>query len=141
MAGVTYVALDLATPESIAVCAAEVLAHGVPEVLVNNAGESQSGPFEELPRDAVERLFQVNVVGHVDFTQRLVPAMRQAGRGKVIGDRRGLGGGPAQAVLRTPIRREDRLPPVPGRPGAVDSQPHRTAPRSARSAASRRVFV
>lgn len=80
MAGVTYVALDLATPESIAVCAAEVLAHGVPEVLVNNAGESQSGPFEELPRDAVERLFQVNVVGHVDFTQRLVPAMRQAGR-------------------------------------------------------------
>lgn len=73
MAGVTYVALDLATPESIAVCAAEVLAHGVPEVLVNNAGESQSGPFEELPRDAVERLFQVNVVGHVDFTQRLAP--------------------------------------------------------------------
>lgn len=58
MAGVTYVALDLATPESIAVCAAEVLAHGVPEVLVNNA---------------VERLFQVNVVGHVDFTQRLAP--------------------------------------------------------------------
>lgn len=127
MAGVTYVALDLATPESIAVCAAEVLAHGVPDVLVNNAGESQSGPFEELPRDAVEGLFQVNVVGHVDFTQRLVPAMRQAGRGKVIGDRRGRG--------------EDCLPPVPGRPGAVDAQPHRAAPRSEGSAASRRVFV
>ncbi|WP_311197626.1 MULTISPECIES: SDR family NAD(P)-dependent oxidoreductase [unclassified Corynebacterium] len=49
-------------------------------MVVNNAGESQSGPFEELPREALERLFQVNVLGHVDFTQRLLLAMRASAR-------------------------------------------------------------
>lgn len=82
--GVTYVGLDLGDPASIEACAAEILALGTPAVLVNNAGESQSGPFEELPRDVLERLFQVNVIGHVDLTQRLLPAMRAAGRGRVV---------------------------------------------------------
>ena len=82
--GVTYVGLDLGDPASIEACAAEILAKGTPAVLVNNAGESQSGPFEELPRDVLERLFQVNVIGHVDLTQRLLPAMRAAGRGRVV---------------------------------------------------------
>lgn len=82
--GVSYVALDLETPETIEACAAEILATGEPAVLVNNAGESQSGPFEELPREAMERLFQVNVIGHVDLTQRLLPAMRAAGRGRIV---------------------------------------------------------
>ena len=82
--GVDYVALDLGNPESIELCAGEILARGVPDVLVNNAGESQSGPFEELPRPALERLFQVNVIGHVDLTQRLLPAIRGAGRGRIV---------------------------------------------------------
>lgn len=82
--GVRYVALDLGDGASISECAREILDLGVPAVLVNNAGESQSGPFEELPREAIERLFQVNVIGHVDFTQRLLPAMRSAGRGRVV---------------------------------------------------------
>ena len=82
--GVTYVSLNLGDADSIARCAQEILALGTPEVLVNNAGESQSGPFEELPREAIERLFQVNVIGHVDLTQRIACAMRVAGRGRVI---------------------------------------------------------
>ena len=82
--GVTYIGLDLGDAASIESCAAEILALGTPAVLVNNAGESQSGPFEELPRDALERLFQVNVIGHVDLTQRLLPAMRSARRGRVV---------------------------------------------------------
>ena len=84
IAGVTYLGLDLQDPDSIERCAEEILAVGTPEVVVNNAGESQSGPFEELPREALERLFQVNVIGHVDLTQRLAPAMRDAGRGRVV---------------------------------------------------------
>lgn len=82
--GVSYVALDLGDAESIRLCAAEILARGVPEVLVNNAGESQSGPIEELPREALERLFQVNVLGHVDLTQRLLPEMRRRGSGRIV---------------------------------------------------------
>lgn len=82
--GVEYLQLDLEQPDSIERFCAEVLERGTPSVLVNNAGESQSGPFEELPREALERLLQVNVIGHVDVTQRLLPAMREAGRGRVV---------------------------------------------------------
>lgn len=82
--GVEYLQLDLEQPESIANFCQEALQRGTPSVLVNNAGESQSGPLEELPREALERLFQVNVIGHIDVTQRLLPAMRDAGRGRII---------------------------------------------------------
>jgi short-subunit dehydrogenase len=54
------------------------------DVLVNNAGESQSGPLEELPMDAVERLFRVNVFGAVRLTQLLLPGMRARRYGRVV---------------------------------------------------------
>lgn len=81
---VKYVTLDLADPTSIETFAEEVLALGSPSVLVNNAGESQNGPLEELPRDALERLFQVNVIGHVELTQKFLPAMREKGCGRIV---------------------------------------------------------
>lgn len=84
IAGVEYMSLDLGDPRSIERFAVRVLECGVPSVLINNAGESQSGPLEELPREALERLFQVNVIGHIDLTQRLLPAMRQAGVGRIV---------------------------------------------------------
>lgn len=82
--GVDYLALDLTDPESIAACAEGVLKKGAPGALVNNAGESQNGPLEELPRTALERLFQVNVIGHVELTQKLLPAMRSQGYGRIV---------------------------------------------------------
>ncbi len=54
------------------------------DVLVNNAAESQSGPLEEIPPGALERLFQVNVLGPVHLTQLLMPAMRRQGYGRVV---------------------------------------------------------
>lgn len=79
--GVEYLALDLSDDDSIAACAT---AAGEVDVLVNNAGESQSGPIEELPRDALERLFQVNVIGAVRLTQLVLPGMRARRRGRVV---------------------------------------------------------
>jgi short-subunit dehydrogenase len=79
--GVDYLALDLTDQASIEACAA---AAGEVDVLVNNAGESQSGPLEELPMDAVERLFATNVFGAVRLTQLLLPGMRARGYGRVI---------------------------------------------------------
>ncbi|NLU83389.1 SDR family oxidoreductase [Rhodococcus sp. HNM0569] len=81
IAGVEFVALDLLDPASIEACVARV---GDVDVLVNNAGESQSGPFEELPMDAVERLFQANVFGAVRLTQLVLPGMRARGFGRVV---------------------------------------------------------
>lgn len=81
IAGITYLALDLAEEASIVACAA---AAGEVDVLVNNAGESQSGPLEELPPEAIERLFRINVFGAVRLTQLLLPGMRARRYGRVV---------------------------------------------------------
>jgi short-subunit dehydrogenase len=79
--GVEYLPLDLTSDESV-----EALADRLAEidVLVNNAGESQSGPFEELPADALRRLFQINVLAPVRLTQLALPGMRTRGYGRVV---------------------------------------------------------
>lgn len=84
--GVELIPLDLGDPDSISAVPDELekLGAGPVTVLVNNAGESQNGPLEELPRDALERLFQVNVIGHVELTQVLLPQMRDARRGRIV---------------------------------------------------------
>ena len=79
--GVRYLPLDLEDEASIEALAE---AAGPVDVLVNNAGESQSGPFEELPGDALRRLFQVNVLGPVRLAQLLLPGMRERRRGRVV---------------------------------------------------------
>ncbi|MCA1008665.1 SDR family oxidoreductase [Rhodococcus hoagii] len=79
--GVEYLALDLTDRASIEACAR---AAGAVDVLVNNAGESQMGPLEELPLDAIDRLFQVNVLGAIQLTQLVLPGMREGGYGRVV---------------------------------------------------------
>ncbi|NUU23841.1 MAG: SDR family oxidoreductase [Streptomycetaceae bacterium] len=79
--GVDYLPLDLTDDASITACAE---AAGPVDILVNNAGESQSGPIEELPMDAVRRLFETNVFGAVRLTQLLLPGMRSRGYGRVV---------------------------------------------------------
>ncbi|WP_149361534.1 SDR family oxidoreductase [Lolliginicoccus suaedae] len=79
--GVEYLPLDLTDEQSLTALAERA---GAVDVLVNNAGESQSGPLEELPRDALERLFQVNVLGAVRLTQLLLPGMRERRFGRVV---------------------------------------------------------
>lgn len=79
--GLRYLQLDLADPDSVESLGAEL---GTVDVLVNNAGESQSGPFEELPSDAIDRLFHTNVFGPVRLSQLVLPGMRERGRGRII---------------------------------------------------------
>jgi len=79
--GVEYRSLDLGSLGSI-----EALGESLPpiDVLVNNAGESQNGPIEELPWDALQRLFDCNVLGQVRLTQLVLPGMRSRGYGRVV---------------------------------------------------------
>ena len=79
--GVEYLPLDLEHGASIEACAA---AAGEVDVLVNNAGESQAGALEELPEEAVRRLFELNVFGPVRLTRLLVGGMRERGYGRVV---------------------------------------------------------
>jgi NAD(P)-dependent dehydrogenase (short-subunit alcohol dehydrogenase family) len=79
--GVEFVPLDLESDASIEALAGPLAAV---DVLVNNAGESQSGPFEELPTAVLRRLFQVNVLGPVRLAQLALPGMRERGYGRVV---------------------------------------------------------
>jgi short-subunit dehydrogenase len=82
---VTYRALDLTDLHAVEGFAGALAAEGIhPDVLVNNAGESQSGPLEELPVGALERVFHLNVLGPVHLTQLLLPGMRRRGYGRVV---------------------------------------------------------
>jgi NAD(P)-dependent dehydrogenase (short-subunit alcohol dehydrogenase family) len=83
--GVTYRALDLTDLNAIEGFVAALAAewHHV-DIVVNNAGESQSGPLEDLPVGALERLFHLNVLGPIHLTQLLLPGMRHRGYGRVV---------------------------------------------------------
>lgn len=54
------------------------------DCLVNNAGYAQFGPTEELPVEAVEDQFAVNVVGPHRLTRAVLPHMREAGEGTIV---------------------------------------------------------
>lgn len=81
--GVEYRDLDLTVPESIRAFV-DGIADVEVDVLINNAGESQCGPLEELPIEAVTRLFQLNVFGAIELTQAVLPGMRERGSGKIV---------------------------------------------------------
>lgn len=78
--------LDLTDEASVAAAAAEALARtgGRLEAVVNNGAFAVPGAVEDLPRAALREIFETNLFGHVDLTNRLLPAMRAAGRGRVV---------------------------------------------------------
>jgi NAD(P)-dependent dehydrogenase (short-subunit alcohol dehydrogenase family) len=58
--------------------------HGSIDVLVNNAGYGQQGALEEVPLDRWRAQFETNVFGVVALCQLALPAMRDAGRGRIV---------------------------------------------------------
>jgi NAD(P)-dependent dehydrogenase (short-subunit alcohol dehydrogenase family) len=57
---------------------------GAVGILVNNAGYGQYGPIEEISLDAMRRQFETNVFGGMRLSQLVLPAMRRAGRGRIV---------------------------------------------------------
>ncbi len=74
-------ALDVTDEASVAAC---VAAAGEVDVLVNNAGVSETGPLETYPHDVLEKMFDTNVFGPMRMVRALVPAMRERGHGIVV---------------------------------------------------------
>ncbi|WP_437938807.1 SDR family oxidoreductase [Sorangium sp. So ce341] len=58
--------------------------HGPAYALVNNAGIAVGGAFEEQADDDVRAQFETNVFGLMAATRAVLPAMRGAGRGRII---------------------------------------------------------
>ncbi len=62
---------------------AETLVGGV-DVLVNSAGVSGFSPFESVSPERIEKTFLVNTVVPIQLTQRVLPAMRDRGSGRIV---------------------------------------------------------
>ena len=83
--GCETLACDVTDEASMSACVGAVEeAEGSVDVLVNNAGYSQSGPIEEVPIDAVRRQFETNVFGLMRLCQLVLPAMRAQRWGKIV---------------------------------------------------------
>lgn len=84
--GFRAVAFDAADPQSAATAAETILAmfQGKIGAIVNNAGFGQVGAIEDLSRELMDYQFQVNVIGLQDLTNRLIPAMREQGCGRIV---------------------------------------------------------
>ena len=98
--GIEYAALDVTDPESVRACvkrAVEVL--GGIDVLINNAGISHVGPFEETPEDVARAVMETNIFGAAAMIRAALPVMRGQGRGLIIniGSLAGLMGIPFQS--------------------------------------------
>lgn len=74
-------ALDVTDDGSVAECVASA---GDIDVLVNNAGISETGPMESYPMEAAQRMVDTNTLGPLRLMQAFVPAMRERGQGVVV---------------------------------------------------------
>ncbi len=83
--GCRIVALDVTDEESMRAAVGHVESEqGAVDVLVNNAGYSQSGPVEEVSMDAVRRQFETNVFGLMRLCQLVLPGMRDQAWGRIV---------------------------------------------------------
>lgn len=79
------VMLDVADDASMQACVERVLTEtGRIDVLVNNAGYGSHGAVEDVPMEEARRQMEVNLFGLSRMTQLVLPAMRQARRGRII---------------------------------------------------------
>lgn len=83
--GVTMVALDVRSDESVRACVEQVVAKaGRLNVLVNNAGYAVTGAAEETSVDEGKAQLETNFFGAVRMVNAVLPAMRAARAGKII---------------------------------------------------------
>jgi 3-oxoacyl-[acyl-carrier protein] reductase len=82
--GSYFVECDLSQVASIELAAARVLEHGIPTVLVNNAGIVERDPLESMTFESLDRQLRTNLVGPIWLTRALLSAMRRGGCGRII---------------------------------------------------------
>ncbi len=78
-------ALDVTDDRAVQTVVAGLLERfGAVDVLVNNAGAGYLGTTEQTPLADLQRVFDANFFGVWRVTQAVLPAMRQAGSGRII---------------------------------------------------------
>lgn len=84
--GFDPVALDITDSASIADAASKVLARfgGQLGAVVNNAGFGLTSAIEDVPRAMFRDIFEVNVFGLQELTNRFIPLFRKQGYGRIV---------------------------------------------------------
>ena len=83
--GAMGIRADVSVPADNARVADEALRQlGGIGVLVNNAAFGYGAPIGELDVDRMKAMFDTNIFGLVDLTNRLVPAMKAGGGGDIV---------------------------------------------------------
>jgi 3-oxoacyl-[acyl-carrier protein] reductase len=86
---------------------ATVVRFGRLDILVNNAGLALTGPLEDYPPDAFDRMFAVNVRAPFLAAQKAAAIMTQGGRiitiGSIVADRMPGGGGTLYAASKAAL--------------------------------------
>lgn len=75
---------DLGEPERLERVAAELTSWGTPDVLVNNAGLIERALVEDTSIASFDRQIAVNLRAPFVLTRALLPALRAAGRGRIV---------------------------------------------------------
>ena len=82
---VDFVAIDMASSDSIRAAAAEVLKkHPRIDVLVNGAGWGDIQPFMQNTADFIDKVVAINLAGPMHLTQALLPPMIAANGGRIV---------------------------------------------------------
>ncbi|MEU5756164.1 oxidoreductase [Streptomyces sp. NPDC047829] len=77
--------LDVADTAAAGDAVRDVVArHGRIDVLVNNAGRTHVGAFEETSEDELRALFEVHVFGPAALTRAVLPSMRERRSGAIV---------------------------------------------------------
>jgi NAD(P)-dependent dehydrogenase (short-subunit alcohol dehydrogenase family) len=78
--------LDLASEASIADAVGNALERtgGAIDAVFNNGAFACPGAVEDLPRAALREIFETNLFGQIDLTNRLIPSMRARGAGRIV---------------------------------------------------------
>ena len=84
--GLESFTLDLADAASVEAGAAEALDRtgGALDALFNNGAFATPGGVEDLSRAALREIFETNLFGQIDLTNRVLPAMRARGSGRIV---------------------------------------------------------
>ncbi|WP_425843068.1 SDR family oxidoreductase [Agrococcus sp. TSP3-2-1] len=80
----TAVVVDLTDADAIELAAAETLMLGPVDVVVNNAGVISGKPLASLSVAQIERTMRVNAIAPILVARAFLPAMRDAGRGRIV---------------------------------------------------------
>lgn len=83
-AGITVVDLEVTDQASVDRAAAQILAAGPVDVLVNNAGSAYFGVVEAFTPEAVRAQYETNVFGALRVSRAFLPGMRESKSGLVV---------------------------------------------------------